>query len=51
MLQSTKLKGVGDLKNILTSDLGMQNLEFTQLAFGLALLQYFLLVFPSFPVF
>ena len=28
VLASTKLKGVGDLKNILTSDVEMQSLEF-----------------------
>ena len=42
MLQSTKLKGVGDLKSTLTSDMEMQSLEFAQLVFGLALVQYFL---------
>ena len=42
MLQLTKLKGVGDLKSALTSDMEMQSLEFAQLGFGLALVQYFL---------
>ena len=42
MVQSTKLNGVGDLKNILTSDMEMQSLEFAQLVFGLVLVQYFL---------
>ena len=37
VLQSTKLKGVGDLKNALTSDMEMQSLEFAQLVFSLAL--------------
>jgi hypothetical protein len=39
VLQSTKLKGVGDLKNALTLDMEMQNLEFALLAFGFALAQ------------
>ena len=30
--QSTKLKGVGDLKSALTSDMEMQSLEYAQLA-------------------
>jgi hypothetical protein len=33
VLQSTKLKGVGDLKSIWTSDMEMQSLEFAQLIF------------------
>lgn len=37
MFQSTKLEGVGILKNNLTSDIGMQNLEFALLVFSLAL--------------
>ena len=36
------MKGVGDLKSTLTSDMEMQSLEFAQLVFGLALVQYFL---------
>lgn len=44
MLQSTKLKGVGDLKSALTSDMEMLSLEFAQLVFSLALVQYFLTV-------
>jgi hypothetical protein len=44
-LQSTKLKGVGDLKHVLTSDLEMQSLEFNRLLFHLALLQHFLIMF------
>ena len=47
MLQSTKLKGAGDLKTALTSDIEMQSLEFAQLVFGLALVQYFLTMLPS----
>ena len=47
MLQSTKLNEVGDLKSILTSDKEMQSLKFLQLAFGLALVQYFPTMFPS----
>jgi hypothetical protein len=42
LLQSTKMKGVGDLKTALRSGLEMQSLEFAQLAFGFALVQYFL---------
>jgi hypothetical protein len=37
VLQSTKLKGVGELKSILTSDMEMKSLEFAQLVFSLAL--------------
>ena len=48
VLQSTKeVKGVGDLKSALTSDMEMQSLEFAQLVFGLALVQYFLSMLPS----
>jgi hypothetical protein len=43
MLQSTKLKGVGDLKSNLTLEMKMQSLEFAWLVFGLTLVQYFLL--------
>ena len=50
MMQSTKLKGVGDLKNILSSDMEMQNLEFAQLVFGLSLVQNFSLHSLSSPV-
>ena len=42
MLQSTKLKGAGDLKSNLTSDMEMQTLETAHLVFGLALVGYFL---------
>ena len=47
MLQSTKMKGVGDLKNTLTSDMEMQSLEFALIVLGLALVQYFLTMLPS----
>ena len=33
VLQSAKLKGVGDLKSILTSGMEMRSLEFAQLVF------------------
>ena len=48
VLQSTKLKGVGDLKSILTSDMEIQSLELAQLVFGLALVQCFLTMSPFF---
>ena len=41
VLQSTKMEEVGDLKSIFTLDMEMQSLEFAQLVFGLALVQYF----------
>ena len=41
-LESSKLKGVGDLQSALTSDMEMQGLDFAQLTFGHALVQYFL---------
>ena len=47
VLQPTKLNGVRDLKSILTSDMEMQSLEFAQLVFVLALVQYFLTMLPS----
>ena len=37
VLQSTKLKGVGDLKSALTSDMEKQSLECVLLVLGLAL--------------
>ena len=43
MLQSTKLKGVRDLKGVLISDVEIQCLEFAPLVFGLA--WYFLTMF------
>ena len=42
LLQSTKMKGVGDLKSTLISEVEMQCLEFAQLVCGLASVQYFL---------
>ena len=42
VLQSIKMKGVGDLKSVLTSDIEIQHLEFVLLVFGFALVQYFL---------
>lgn len=48
MLQSTKLKGIGDLKSTLMSDMEIQSLEFVQLIFGLALVQCFLTMFSFF---
>ena len=45
MLESTKLKGAGDMKkNALVLDMEMQNLEFSLLVLGLALVQYFLIM-------
>ena len=44
VLQSTKLKGARNLKNILTSDMETQSLQFAQLIFDLALVQYFLIM-------
>ena len=46
VLQSTKLKGVGDLKNILTSDVKMQ-FRVCPVVFDLVLFQYFLIMLPS----
>ena len=47
VLHSTKIKGLGHLKSILTSDIKMQNLEFDQLGFDLTLVQCFLTMLPS----
>ena len=44
VLQSTKLKGARDLKNILTSDMETLSLQFAQLIFDLAFVQYFLIM-------
>ena len=41
LLQSTAMKGVGELNSVLTLDMKMQHLEFAQLAFGLEFVQYF----------
>lgn len=46
VLQLGEMKGVGDLKRVLTSDMELQSLEFAQQVFGLALVQYFLTMFP-----
>ena len=40
------LKGVGELRIILTLDLEIQSLEFVQLSFSLGLVQDFITVFP-----
>ena len=42
VLQSTKLKGVGDLKSTLTSDMEIRSLKFAKLVLCLGLVQYFL---------
>ncbi|KAL6044039.1 hypothetical protein STEG23_014727 [Scotinomys teguina] len=47
MSQSTKLKGFGDLKIVLTSDMEMQSLEFAQLVLSIGLVQDFLTMLPS----
>jgi hypothetical protein len=47
VLQTRRLKGVGDLKIILTLDMAMPSLEFAQLVFSLALVQCFLTMSPS----
>jgi hypothetical protein len=47
VLHSTKLKEVGNLKGISTSDVEMQRLEFAQLVFSLALVQYCLTMLSS----
>ena len=49
MLQSRKLKGCGGLKNILTSDIEVGNLEFLLLVFSLALVKCFLSVLHFLP--
>ena len=49
MLQSTNLKGCGGLKNTLTSDLEVGNLEFSLLIFSLALVKCFLIVLHFLP--
>jgi hypothetical protein len=49
VLQSTKIKGLGDLKSALTSDMEVQSLEFAQLDFGLALVHHFLTMSPLLP--
>lgn len=47
MMQSTKVKEVGDLEWFFTSDTEVQSLEFSQLVFGPPLRQYFLTCFLS----
>jgi hypothetical protein len=47
VLQSTKLKGVRDLKSPLTSDTEVQSLEFAQMVFSLALVQCLLTVLSA----
>lgn len=42
VLQSIKVKEVGELKNVLTSGIEKQNLRFALMAFSLALIQYLL---------
>lgn len=49
MSQSTKLKGVRDVKSSMISNRKMQNLEFAGLVLGLALIYYFLTVLPFSP--
>lgn len=49
MLQLKSLIGDGDLKSALTSHMETQNMEFVQHIFGLALVQYFLILLPFFP--
>lgn len=46
MWQSRKLKKIGDLKSIFSSDMEMQRLEFAQLGFVLALVQPFFTMLP-----
>jgi hypothetical protein len=47
VLQSSRLKGVGNLKSTLTSDIVMQNLEFALLGLSFAFIQYFLTILLS----
>ena len=47
VLQSTTLKGVGDPKSALTTDMKMKSLEFTQMVSGLAFVQNSFAMFPS----
>lgn len=42
MLYSIKLKGVGDIRSTLITNMEMQNLEYANLGFSLVLFQYFL---------
>lgn len=49
LLRSAKLKRAGDLKNTLTSDVGMQSVAFAQLVSGFALVHCFLATLPLLP--
>lgn len=49
ILHSTKLKGFGDVKSTLTTDMEMQSLAFAQVIFTLALFHYFLTMFLFLP--
>jgi hypothetical protein len=42
LLQSTKMRGVGDLTSTLTSDIKILSLKLAHLIFGLVLVKYFL---------
>jgi hypothetical protein len=44
-LKSTRMKGVGDVKSALISDMETWSLKFVQLVFCLALVQYFLILY------
>lgn len=46
--QPIKLKGVGRLRTVVTSDMEIKSLEFSLFVFRLSLVQYFLTVLPSF---
>ena len=50
MLQSTKIKGVGDLKSNLSSNMEIQSLEFAQMFFGIALVHFLLNISPLYNV-
>lgn len=50
MLQLTKLKEVGDLKDTLTSDMDIYSFEFAQLGFGLVTVQHFFIILLYFPI-
>ena len=47
--QSTKIKGIGDLKSALTLDMEMQGLELAQVGFSIVLVQHFLTIQSSLP--
>jgi hypothetical protein len=48
---SHKVEGAGDLKSALTSDMGMQSLEFSLLVFSLFLVPYFFTMLLTSPPF